>query len=353
MNQGVDAAATTPKRAHLGRDLTIIGVVLAVLLGAAAAGVVVLYQQLYSPKAFVERYLSLLSDGRAADALTMPGVPIDSAELQAAGLPLAASDALLRQAALGSLTDIETTETVTVGETTVVHVAYKAGGHAGTTMFTVERNGWIGVAPAWRFARSPLSVIDVHVRGSMQFSVNDFRLDKRQVSPDMLDAEPFEPVPMLVFSPGLYHVAVDTAIAATPGVNVLADQPLVTVPVDLQAEPTQEFVDVVQQRVDEFLAACATQEVLQPTACPFGYFVADRIDGPPKWSIAADPVITVVPDDAHWAIPATEAVAHIAVDIVSLFDGSVQHTSEDVPFTVSGTITVLPDDSVAIHVGGG
>ncbi len=106
------------------------------------------------------------------------------------------------------------------------------------------------------------------------------------------------------------------------------------------------------ERVEEFLSACATQEVLQPTACPFGYPVQDRIVSPPTWSIIAQPAITVVPDGAGWQIPAAEAMAHIEVEIRSLFDGSTRQVSEDVPFTVTGTIAVLPDGTASITVSG-
>ncbi len=353
MDQGaVDEPGASRSRGRLGLDLTLLAVAGVLLLGAVTAGVVFLYQQLYSPKAFVEHYLSLLSDGHAADALAMPGVSVNSAELESSGLPLTASDALLREAALGALSDIRTVEETDVGDATQVRVSYTAGGHSGSTTFLVESNGWIGVAPAWRFARSPLSVLDVTVQGSMQFAVNGFEIDKRQVSPDRMDAAPLDPVQLLVFSPGAYRISVDTAIAATPGVDVLADKPLANVPVQLQAEPTEEFVAVVQQRVDEFLAECATQQVLQPTACPFGFVVTDRIEGDPVWSIAQNPVITVAPDGANWTIPATPASAHIDVDVVSLFDGTVSHVSEDVEFMLSGTITVQPDGSVSIRVSG-
>ena len=64
------------------------------------------------------------------------------------------------------------------------------------------------------------------------------------------------------------------------------------------------------------------------------------------------PTVAVEPDGAGWRIPAAEAVAHIEVDIRSLFDGSVRHVSEDVPFLVTGAITVLPDGSASITVGG-
>ncbi len=345
------AASPRRRRGSLALDLTLLGVVGVLLAGAVAAGSQVLYREFYSPSAFVERYLGMLAEGRAADALSVAGVAVDSAELEAAGLPIGASDALLRTAALAPLTDVEVVSEVTGGDTTKVTVAYTAGRYPGTTTFTVERDGQIGLAPTWRFARSPLAVVDLTVLGSMSFEVNGFEVDKRQVSAAGVDADPVAPVPLLVFSPGVYSVAVDTPISATGGVAVLSDSPLHATDVSIQAAPTQEFTDIVQQRVEEFLTTCATQKVLLPTACPFGFPVEDRIVSAPEWSIARQPTVALEPEGANWKIPATEAVAHIEVDIRSLFDGSVRRVSEDVPFLMTGTITVQPDGTASIVVG--
>jgi hypothetical protein len=339
-------------RASLILDLTLLGIVGMLLLAAAAAGSAALYREFYSPSAFVERYLGMLAEGRAADALAVPGVAVDSAELEAAGLPAAASEALLRSAALATLTDVEIVSEEQSGDMTEVTVEYRAGPYPGSTTFKVERAGTVGIAPTWRFARSPLAVVDLTVLGSMSFEVNGFAIDKRQVSVDGINADPVAAVPMLVFSPGVYSVSVDTPISSTPGVAVLSDSPLRSTRVSVQAEATDEFVDVVQQRVVEFLATCATQEVLLPTACPFGYPVEDRIASTPQWSISQEPTVTVEPDGANWRIPSTEAAAHIEVDIRSLFDGSIRHMSEDVPFLLTGTISVLPDGTASILVSG-
>ena len=338
---------------RLGRDLTVIVVITALVLAGLAVAATLAYREFYSPSAFVRHYLHLLHDNDAAGALAVPGVAIDSAELQAAGLETPDSDALLRAAAMGSLRDVSIVSEVSDGDVTTVIAEYDAGGVPGTVTFEVEHTGWIGIAPTWAFATSPLAVIDLSVEGSMEFAVNGFEIDKRQVSPDGVDADPTAPISMLVFSPGLYSVSVDTAIAATPGVAVLSDAPLTEVPVTVAAEPTEEFVEVVQDRVEDFLTACATQEVLQPTACPFGYTVDDRIVGLPSWSITEQPAVTVEPDGASWKIPATEAVARIDVQIQSFFDGSIRDVSEEVPFLVTGTITVLPDGTASIVVGAG
>ncbi|GAA5085205.1 hypothetical protein GCM10025760_03870 [Microbacterium yannicii] len=337
---------------RLALDLSLLGLVGVLLIGAVFAAWGVIERQFYSPAAFVERYVDLLAEGRAADALTVPGVDVTSAELDAANLPSTASEALLRSAALAPISDVEVVSQEQDGDITRVTIEYRAGGYEGRTTFAVERDGSIGLAPTWRFAKSPLAVMNLGVSGSMAFDVNGFEIDKRQVSPDGADADPAAPVSLLVFSPGLYSVSVDTAIASTPGVAVLSDSPFRAIPVNVQAQPTEKFLSVVQEKVQEFLTACATQEVLQPTACPFGFFVQDRIASLPKWSIVQQPTVAVEPDGAQWSILAADAVAHIDVDIRSIFDGRVRPLSEDVPFIVKGTITVQPDGTASIVVTG-
>ncbi len=347
-----DDAATPPRRRSLAFDLTALTLVGVLLVGALGAGGAVLYEQLYSPAAFVTRYLDLLAQGRAVDALAVPGVRVESSELDAAGLPADAADALLRRAALAPLSDIEVVGTTEKDGVSSVTVEYEAGPHTGRTTFAVEQAGMIGVVPAWRFATSPLAVIDLTVRGAMQFEVNGFEIDKRQVLAAGVDADPLEPVPLLVFSPGLYSIEVDTALSASPGVAVLSDKPRAEIPVTVQTQATDKFVEVVQDKVEEFLDECATQRVLQPTGCPFGFTVRNRILDAPTWSIAEQPVVALEPDGADWRIRRTQAVAHIEVDIQSIFDGSVRHVDEDVPFFIDGDITVLPDGTASIQVSG-
>lgn len=341
---------TDGTRVRLGRDLTLIGVIVAVLLGGLGVGGSFLYRSLYSPAAFVEHYLDLLSTGHAADALLVAGVAIDRSEMQAAGLPKNASEALLRQSALSTLTDVQVRSERTDGDITEVTVDYRAGGYPGTTTFQVTGDGHIGLLPAWRFARSPLAVVDLTLHGSMTFQVNGFRLDKRQVALAGSEVDPADAVPMLMFTPGLYSVRVDTPISYSPGVAVLSDAPMKKVPVEVQTEPTDKFIDTVQSRVDDFLDQCATQQVLQPTGCPFGYVVRNRIDSPPTWSMVKEPKITIVPKDEDWAIPETSGVAHIVVDIRSIYDGSVHHVDQDVPFRMVGTIGISPSGAASIQI---
>lgn len=342
---------TTPRRRRLWVDLTALAVVGVLLVGAIAAGGAALYKEYYGPGAFVTRYLDLLASGRAADALQTPGVAIDRATLDDAGIEETASEALLRQAALAPLTDVDVVDEVTADGVTSVTVTYVAGSHPGKSTFEVEQDGWAGVTPNWRFARTPLAAISLTVLGSDRFAVNGFEIDRRQVSAAGMEAAPLDPLPMLVFTPGVYSITVDTAISSSPGLSILADSPLTQTPVEIQTQPTEEFRSVVQTRVEEFLTECTTQQVLQPTACPFGLKVQNRIEDLPTWTISQQPTVTVEPSGAGWSIPTAEAVAHIEVDVRSLFDGSIEHVSEDVPFRVNGTIDILADGSASIRVG--
>jgi hypothetical protein len=356
---GAGPAAEEP-RTRLRRDLMLLALVGVLLAAAIWAGFSSLYRQFWGPSAFVERYIGMLADGEAAEALAVPGVTLESADLEAAGLPATSSDALLRSAALGpDLTDVEITRERVVDDLVEVTATYRADGVHGESVFRVERLGTEGLVPRWGFETSPLAAIEVAVRGSMQFSVNGFDLDKRQVSPAGAEADPLEPVSLLVFSPGLYDVDVDTATAQAPATKVLADAALHSVPLDIQAEPTQAFTDVVEQKVSGFLADCAKQQVLQPTGCPFGITADDPLvsqkrllpESLPTWSIVDEPPVEIVPDGAYWAISPARGVAHLEAAAVWLSNGVSDPIVADIPFSIDGTIEILPDGTASILVG--
>lgn len=340
--------APAPQARRRGLTTIIVVVVLA-LAGLTAAGTA-LYRELYSPAAFVERYLHLLAEHRAADALRVPGVALSREQLAALDLAHAPSDALLRQDALGTLSDINASQVSQSDDVYAVQAYYRAEGKAGQMSFRVVQDGWIGVVPRWRFAESPLAVLNVVVRGSDQLAVNGFSFDRRQVAADGVESAPLTPVPMLVFAPGSYTVSVDTQLSSAEGVTIRADAAQVVTQVDVQTQPSDELVAIVQERVDAFLQECAAQRVLQPTACPFGFHVDNRIVTEPAWEIARYPAVALAPSGAGWQIPATDASAHLTVRVQSIFDGTVSTLSEDVPFAIKGTVTTLPDGTLSVRV---
>ena len=121
------------RRRSLTADLTALAVVGVLLGGALFAAGAVVYDRLYSPSAFVVRYLDLLAQGRAVEALDVPGVRVDLLDLDDVGLPDDATDALLRQAALAPLSDVRVLDSVDADGVTAATVSYVAGTHEGTT----------------------------------------------------------------------------------------------------------------------------------------------------------------------------------------------------------------------------
>ena len=59
---------------------------------------------------------------------------------------------------------------------------------------------------------------------------------------------------------------------------------------------------------------------------------------------------TVLADGDGWRIPSTPATAHIALEVKSLYDGTVTEVDEDIPFQVDGTIRFLDDGSASISI---
>lgn len=364
-----DAAATPsapapPARARerrrSSRALEVTGFVIigALLVGAIAAAFGSLYREFWGPSAFAERYVQLLADGRAADALAVDGVAVSSEALEEAGLPSFAHDALLRSAAVSdALDDIRATSEKPVDgdpDAVDVTVGYRLGDEAHESTFRIERTGWSGLAPTWQFASSPLTVVNVDVQGSWRFSVNGFELDKRQVSPDGLTADPADPIPMLAFTPMAYDVSVDTATTAADPVRSEATEPLTAIDARVEAHPTQEFADVVDDEAESWLSeGCGSRNVLLPEDCPYGYQLENRLapGTQPEWSITTYPDIELVPDGAWWRIKDADGVAHIEMDVQSYIDGSISHVSEDVPFRIDGTVELLQDGSAKIKIG--
>ncbi|MFT4235836.1 MAG: hypothetical protein QM607_12675 [Microbacterium sp.] len=345
-------APAAPGRRRGGRTVEVVSIIViaTLLISSLAAGVASLYRLYWGPEAFIERYLSLLEQGYAADALTLPGVAVDTEDLDAAGIGQVDSDALLRSAALpSSLSDAHVLSSRMVDGVAEVTVSFVSDGQKGESTYRVEQSGWTGLVPSWQFETSPLAVLDVTVRGSMRFAVNGFELDKRQISPAGLDADPLAPVSLLVFTPGAYAVSVDTPVSEADDTVQLAENPLTEVEYDVQTEATSAFIETVSEQVDQFLDACTQQQVLQPARCPFGYETYERVSVP-EWSIKTQPKISIVPDGASWAIEPAGGIAHIDVDVTSVYDGSVAHVSEDVTFTIDGTIDILDDGSAAIQI---
>ncbi len=318
------------------REIVTLLAVAAIVVGGFFGTVMLLNATIYSPSGFVRGYLDALARHDAQGALELAGPSVAGD----------ASTALLSRDAMGDLTDIRLVSDTpaTDGSHSVVY-AYNAGGVAGQSTFSVRSAGTLlGLFDGWAFKTSPLGVIELTVQHDYQFTANGIDL----VTPAQNAVAPY-----LVFTPGLYEFEHESRYLIADPVRVAAVIPSAAVSARLDIQANAAFADRVSKEVNGFLDACTTQTVLQPTGCPFGQTINNRVVTTPAWSIVDYPEVTLVPgrEDSEWRMSESSATAHLLVDVKSLFDGSVSSFDEDVPFGVHATVTFLPSEELLIVVG--
>ncbi|WP_156761711.1 hypothetical protein [Microbacterium karelineae] len=359
MSTGSDEHAPARRSRHPILQLVVVLVLFGVLLAAIVVGFLSLYKEFWSASSFAERYVEKIAEADASGALAMPGVAPEYADLEAIGRGYA-SETLLRSATLTSeIADIAAVGERTVegddGEVTEVTVSFTLDGSAQQMVFQVERTGATGIVPEWGFAESPLSVIDLTVRGAWRFTVNDFEIDKRQISPAGLEAEPLDAVSLLTFSPGDYEIAVDTPATIAAPQPVRATEPFDVIPVDIQTQPTDELSDVVQTKVEEYLVSqCTTQAVLQPSGCPFGAPPEVSATGIAQsdivWELADPPRTALVPAGDDWTVSATSGMARLSLTVLDYYSGALVPVEREVYFTMVADVDVRDDGAVHITI---
>lgn len=328
---------------------------LALLLGGAfLAALGGLNQTLYGAAAFVERYLDAVARDDIVSAAATPGVRLDPGDLAGAGLPEDVSTAMLRSGVLASgPEDVRVLGDEPAGDQgdRVVTVSYRIESTIVETTFTVRPiEPLYGVLNRWEFATSPLAVVQVTAAHNPLFTVGSLTLDTRANKTGDELAAFTQQAPYLAIAPAAYEFgyestlleAVPSAIVTTPGAPA---------EVTVDALPTEEFVERVQVKVDEYLVEqCATQPVLKPAGCPFGVDVVDRVVTEPEWTIVESPAVTLVPGEAAFEMPPTPGVARVTFEAQSLFDGSFYVFEQDEGFMLALDARVKPDGSIAIQL---
>jgi hypothetical protein len=315
------------------REIITWSVVLAVILAAFCGTVLILNASLYSASGFVRGYLDALARHDADGALELAGT----------GVSGDASSELLTPAAMGELDHIAlvSDSADAQGVHTVVY-SYSAGGVAGSSTFHVIHKGTLlGLFTTWSFEASPLGVIQLSVLHDSSFTANGV---------DLQTPTPGEAAPFLVFTPGTYTITHSSTWLQAKPVPVTVTEPAAAVRAELDIEANAAFGKQVQKEVNSFLDDCATQQVLLPTGCPFGESMGNRIVSTPSWAMVGYPPVVILPGvkTGEWIMPQTDAAAHLIVEVKSLFDGTVSTFDEDVPFSVSYTITFPADGQLLI-----
>lgn len=318
------------------RILIVWSVLSAVVLGAFGITVLALNSTVYSASGFVLSYLDALGRQDAVGALELAGT-IDLAEDdEDASRQLLGASAITIPQNTSVISDLETD-----AGTHLVTVSYELDGSRSQSTYEVERTGTVlGVFSSWSFVTAPVAIMHVSVLGDARFTANGIKL----VSPT-----PDAPAPYLVFAPSVFVLDHVSTFLEANDVIVSANEPGASIPTAVDIRANEKFVTAVQAEVNRSLDECATQQVLQPTGCPFGQSVRNRIVTTPVWSISTYPAVTIDQGtNLQWKMPLTSGAAHLVVDVRSIFDGSVSTFDEDVPFQVGYTITILSDTEIVV-----
>jgi hypothetical protein len=322
----------------------------ALLLVAFAAAVGSVQRDVYSAGGLVSGYLGALARHDARAALAMPGVDVTPAQLSAAGLPKDASRELLRGDILADLHDITITRDDSLaGNRHRVTARFLLGSAPGTTTFTVQQTGAIlGIFPTWRFAETPLAIAEITVLHGDSFDIAGHAMNTRASAPTQ-PATFTTQADYLVFAPGAYRLSHTTTLLAARPVTTTVTRPAAVTRASVDVEPTAEFAARVRKQLNSFLDTCTTQHVLQPTGCPFGAQIDNRVQGTPSWRIVSYPagLLTAGPDG--WQMPGTQGVAHLTAEVQSLFDGAMSTHEQDEPFEVAlSSVVIHADGSIDI-----
>ncbi|MEL0625582.1 hypothetical protein V6245_01355 [Salinibacterium amurskyense] len=340
------------------RELVTWSIVLGLIIAAFVTTVLIVNSTLFSANGFVRSYLGALARHDMASALQIADIhladdhavasddgsgatPIDTTG--AGSMLLAGSHDLLRPSALSTIENIALADRkVNANGTETVTFVYDLDGNTTSSAFTVERDGTrFGVFADWKFVSTPLTIVRLTVANAQSFTANGAEF----VAPAQ-----DTPTPYVVLTPSSFEISHTSTFLTAEPIRVSAVTPGDTVRASLEVVANDSMVAQVQREVNDYLDECATQVVLLPTGCPFGQPMANRIVTTPEWSMATYPEVTLVPGASagSWLMPATDAAAHLKVDVRSIFDGSVSTFDKDVDFTASYLVTFMPEDELLI-----
>lgn len=313
------------------------GIAFGVIVLSFIATVIILNSTIYSAKGFGDAYLAALSRHDVDTAIQTPGVE----------LPDDAADDLLAPDALGELAVIRLLDdqTGSGGDHRLTYEIDLDGTRSKTTLTVAPAGTTLGLFPSWRFGVSPTAVLEVTAQSASEFEANGVTA-VAVGGPGVASA-------FRSLVPAAYALGQDAELYSADARQVVVTAPGQTTPALIEAQASTRFVELVQDQLDALLDDCVTQQILQPTDCPFGQTIRDRIVTPPTWSMATYPAIVIMPaaTPGTWLVPRTVGAAHIVVDVRSLFDGTVTTLDEDVPFEVGYTIRVGGDGTVDIQPG--
>lgn len=295
------------------------GGAVAALLGIGALAYAVLVATAATPAAHVQRYLDALARDDLVTAAALAGLePPTVMPLGDEGEP--------------SIRRIISSNDSRDG-TVAVTAEYGTDTDAVKVTFTLEpAPPTLGVVPAWAFVEPPVTTLAVAADRHDVVAVAT-----RSV---MADAAGL-PVAVSVFVPSRVSVRLDDPLLVAEPRTLRVGADGSESAITLMVEPSERLQRAVQAEIERLLGECAEQAVLQPTGCPFGVTVVDRVVGEPQWSLDAVDTVTIEPGErpGAWNLRA-EGSVQLVVEVRKLFDGTVSTRDELIGFVVRGEVTI-------------
>lgn len=295
------------------------------LIALAAASIPAANLTLYTPQSLVGRYLRSIEAGDAAGALSlMNESAVEGNEENKAAI----SDAVLSSA-------VSLPTTIDVGEprridrdTSRVPANFYLGQSTRTMEFTLKREGSFGgLWNHWKIDAATLPQVDVEVTGSESVQINTVDV---AVGSGTLRLLP----------PAVYSVGYSSPwLRSEPTVLDVTSFDSST-EVSVVPEPSEDMIAEVQSQLDDYLAKCAGQETLAPSACPFAYGTADEILGDVDWKVGASPEVQLRAEGGSFTMPPTRATAQISGKKRDIVTAKESDFEEDVDYFLGASVTV-------------
>ena len=301
--------------------------VFALLAAGFGATVLALNNDVFSAHGFVRSYLQAVARQSTAEALAFAGVDV----------PEGAGTTLLVDGALGAVRDIQFIGESSKDGITTVRFEYTLSSVTQRSEFHVEHAGSrFALFDAWRFADSPIALLTASVDNDSRFEANGVQSTAG--------------TPEAVLVPGSYVIDHSTEYLEAEAVEVSAIEPGGSLDAQLAVTPTPAFGAAAEDAIAAFLDTCATQQVLMPTGCPFGFVEANRLDGAPGWAMTAYPTATLSfgPQPNTWTATGAGGAVQLTATVRSLFDGSTSTLDESIPVAGSYTLSIGADNIVSV-----
>jgi len=300
------------------------------IVGLWLLSVLVLNLTVYSPTSYVTSYLKALESGNYPLAAAKAGlnqtpeiVPVPSETL--------------RNPRVVDITSLATGELV-------IRADYELGDTTESTVFLLSQGDpvlWF--FDTWTFHEPPLGTIEFWVVGDQRVTVNNTRLALGNLG---------VPPRTTVFIPGVYTSSLETDwIVASPVTSILTEVGAED-SIRLRVNPSPKLLETTTEALEDYLNECAALAVLQPSACPFGVVIIDRVLGAPQWTILDYPSVqlNLSTDRASWTMTAQGGVAEVIISVQSLFDGTIEERRETRSFSVVGVVRGTTIDQPVLNL---